>query len=60
MKKIKIHRIKVAIGMVAVMLLVACSSGEDAPENPPTPPTDPTESASKHEIPVMFSMSSAL
>ena len=46
--------------MVAVMLLVACSSGEDAPENPPTPPTDPTESASKHEIPVMFSMSSAL
>jgi len=31
-----------AIAMVAVMLLVACSSGGDAPEGPPTPPTDPT------------------
>lgn len=31
-----------AIAMVAVMLLVACSSGGDAPEAPPTPPTDPT------------------
>ena len=41
-KKIKIHRIKMAIAMVAVMLLVACSSGGDAPEGPPTPPTDPT------------------
>ena len=28
--------------MVATLLLVACSSGGDAPEGPPTPPTDPT------------------
>ena len=41
-KKIKIHRIKMAIAMVATLLLVACSSGGDAPEGPPTPPTDPT------------------
>ena len=31
-----------AIAMVATLLLVACSSGGDAPEGPPTPPTDPT------------------
>ena len=30
------------VAMVATLLLVACSSGGDAPEAPPTPPTDPT------------------
>lgn len=30
------------VAMVATLLLVACSSGGDAPEGPPTPPTDPT------------------
>lgn len=67
-KKIKIHRIKMAIAMVAVMLLVACSSGGDAPEAPPTPPTDPTEpttpttpeATSQLEIPIYVSMSAGL
>ena len=39
---IKIGWIKAAVAMVATLLLVACSSGGDAPEGPPTPPTDPT------------------
>jgi len=54
--------------MVAVMLLVACSSGGDAPEAPPTPPTDPTEpttpttpeATSQLEIPIYVSMSAGL
>ena len=57
-----------AIAMVAVMLLVACSSGGDAPEAPPTPPTDNTdpttpttpEATSQLEIPIYVSMSAAL
>ena len=57
-----------AIAMVAVMLLVACSSGGDAPEAPPTPPTDPTEpttpttpeATSQLEIPIYVSMSAGL
>jgi len=66
-KKIKIHRIKMAIAMVAVMLLVACSSGGDAPEAPPTPPTEPTDpttpttpaATSQLEIPIFVSMSAS-
>lgn len=54
--------------MLAVMLLVACSSGGDAPEAPPTPPTDPTEpttpttpeATSQLEIPIYVSMSAGL
>ena len=53
--------------MVAVMLLVACSSGGDAPEAPPTPPTEPTDpttpttpaATSQLEIPIFVSMSAS-
>ena len=53
--------------MVAVMLLVACSSGGDAPEAPPTPPTEPTDpttpttpaATSQLEIPIYVSMSAS-
>ncbi len=56
-----------AVAMVAVMLLVACSSGGDAPEAPPTPPTEPTDpttpttpaATSQLEIPIFVSMSAA-
>jgi hypothetical protein len=61
MQKIKTHRIKVAITMVAVMLLVACSSGDDAPQATPTPtePTEPTTPATELEIPIVVAMSAA-
>lgn len=56
------------VAMVATLLLVACSSGGDAPEAPPTPPTDPTEpttpttpeATSQLEIPIYVSMSAGL
>ena len=53
--------------MVAVMLLGACSSGDDVPEAPPTEPADPTtpttpttpDATSQAEIPIFVSMSAA-